>query len=210
MAFRRFRPRFQSGTLGRSIRRFGRFPRPGFQRKQFGFYYANAFQQFTLTGNPEPIAVSLVSQDELAPATSVAAGAQVGVRSVSIDLDATLQMVPDSAATGGAFGFLYVHWMVFKQDVDEDITTFEAAAATNSAIKWGVWPVLPYGTSSGSAGMGNNPTYVQQTRMRFRVNKLDKDEELVFLAALSQSEAISTWFDGAGIQLVQRVRYEIP
>lgn len=208
MAFRR---RFQSGTLGRSIRKFGRFPGgPGFQRKQFGFYYASAFQQFTLVGSPEPIAVSLVSQDVLVPTTSIATGAQVAARSVSIDLQAMLQHIPDVNGTGGGFGFLYVHWMVFKQDVDEELTTFEAAAATKSAIKWGAWNLMLFGTSSGAAAMGAYPTAMQSTRMKFRVNQLRKDEELVFMAALSQDESIAAFTNGIGIQLLQRVRYEIP
>lgn len=210
-----FRRRFQSGTLGRSIRRFGRFPRgPGFQRKKFGFYYATSFQQQALTANADPIVVSLVSNDELVPATSVATGAQVPVNNISVDALMIHQVLPTlGTQPGDVFGFLYTHWMIFKQDVDEDVTTFSSAAATNSAIKWGAWPWSIGGTGTpGGANMAAvvATMYQQTTRVRFRVSRLEKDEELIFLAARSQSEALTGYIDGYGVQLILRVRYEIP
>lgn len=207
-----FRRRFQTGTLGRSIRKFGRFPRPGFQRKQFAFYYATAFQELDLSVDPEPTALVLASNAVLAPATSIATGAMVPVRNVSMDLEMTLQMLPDIGAISGPFGNVYVHWMIYKADTDEPIISFDSIAATHSAIKWGTWTPQLYGTggSTGASDFAHSPHAIQKVRTRFKVSKLERDEEIVFLAAWSQTEAKAGWLDQASIQFVQRVRYEVP
>lgn len=211
---RRFNRSFQTGTLGRSVRRFGRFmgrrPRTGFARRQFGFFYSTAVVQLQLTSSPEPAIISLVKNSDLAPAAGLATGAQVDVHNVSMDIVLMLEVECDLTASISRFGSgLFVHWGMFKQDVDEDITTLDNAMATNSLIRWDAMPVQAYswnGSVSGSA----NPTLTQKTRQRFRMSTVKPDEELIFIANWSDDASKAGQLDAAFLSIAQRVRYEIP
>lgn len=207
MAFRR---RFQSGTLGRSIRRFGRFPRPGFKRKQFAHLYSFGTIGYVASA-PVLGELSLFSNSDVMTGGQIASGAMGPIRNVSFDVSAMLYLVPDLAAAlvNYTAGPTYWHWAVYKQDVDESKSTMGEIMSTESCIRWGTIPVY-FLSANGSAAIAANPSLVNQVRTKFRVSKLERDEEIVFAGAFSETTSFTAQLDDMQCEIVQRVRYEIP
>jgi len=206
MAFRR---RFQTGTLERSIRQFGRFRRPmrSFKRKQFGHFYSDADLQPEIIENPEPVYLTLIDNLDLAP--SAAFPSQTPVRGLSFDIYLGLTMVPDFNASLTAFNALTWQWGFYKKDTDEANLDLDTSFATHTMIRWGCWESLAT-AANGSGAAAANPSLYHSARIRFRVSELKTDENITFVLQRDNFAALTSQLDAIFLAVRMRVRYEIP
>jgi len=202
--------RFQTGTLGRSVRRFGRFPRgrlTGFKRKQFGYFYSDADLQPEMNADPESVFLTVIDVSDLAPPAGFPF--QTSVRNVSFDIYLGLTAVPDFDTALATYAALTWQWGFYKKDSDENNLDLDTSFATHSMIKWGCWDMTVGGGGAEAAALAN-PTLRNMTRVRFRVSELKPDENITFVMQRDNGVSLGSALEGIFLAFRMRCRYELP
>lgn len=201
--------RFRSGTLERSIRRWGpRFPRigrAGFKKKNFGTIYAHLTgADLDLPVNGNLFDVNLFDSTDWNNAAHI--GTDLVVRNVSVDIAFGLVGLP---VNGNVIGETSLRWGIFLVDSDDTFSTLDDYFSEYRAIVWGIQPFIAStrntATSSASAPameLGFN------MRRRFRISKVRETQTLTYAAALDIS--INGIWQDATHPLATRIRYELP
>lgn len=195
--------RFRSGTLERSVKRFGRFPSFGgrqFKKKQFGYLYAEVNEQAqALNGDT----LQIILFDGLDWQTG-GSGSQENVRNVSGDVAIGLAWTPQNNAL--TFDSVAYHWGIFCNDVDDSTVLISALFASHRALKWDqkVWNSMEIDAE------GFGPDYPRQWnwRVKFRQRFMRQDDQLQFAGAF-QNDSSSTIAD-ARVFIFARFSWEIP
>jgi len=197
-----FRRRFQSGTLGRSIRRFGRFPTAGLKRKQFATYYGTLLHSAVGLGGAMK-EVTIIDESDWGPNSGSITG-MVNVRNVSVDHCFIINMIRDTGATLQEDWVL--QWMIIKTDVDQAYTNIADAMAQDVAIRWGAFGNVTSTMPTGTTGNEARPSF--NWRVKYSVPFIKEDQELRFL--LQVLPGASGTLDEMNLSVVSRIRYEIP
>jgi len=196
MAFRRF----QTGTLGRSIRRFGRFPRAPFKRKSFGYFTATSSETAMDITTPAPTSIVVFDPTDW----STGAAGLTGVRFCVVDLQMMVTWSPQ--VTTLAYDSWYLHWFAINCDRDDAHTSMSGAAFEYKPLVWGA-----QGRNTGEqpSALGASPDSRSiNARMRFKTGFIPIDNEIRFMASVNGT-ATSTIAD-MRISLVAVVKYELP
>lgn len=172
--------RFRSGTLDRSLRRWGpKFPNPNkFQRKQHSWKYIHLNEQAMNLTN-DPLEVTIVDSADWGDL------AGQGVRNMSADLVIGVTWAPQTTAL--SFDSNALLWGIFCMDTEEP-----AALASDSffseqrAVVWDYWPNL-FIENAESQGVQTANRY--RTRVRFRQRWMKFNEELRLSIAFVSSVA---------------------
>lgn len=195
--------RFRSGTLERSIKRWGpKMPRGKLQRVQFSWKY------ITLENTSIPPGAATFPDIVMFNAVDWQVGSvATGCRNVAFDLCVGVAWTPENNVAN-IFHNASIRWGVFCIDTDDAPATLDDAFATTRALRWGM--------------LGNNfhgmnlatPVYPQENavrwnfRVRFKQRYVKFDEEVRFM--IQPSTDISDAVDDMRLHLFGRVSWETP
>lgn len=193
--------RFQSGTLGRSIKRFGRFgARPNFKRKQFAYVYST-LDEAALDRTGAVNDFGLFDRTDFAPAAAANAS---GCRNISFDICFGITWTPQ--VTTLAYDSWRLDGAIFVMDADDVGGTITTQFASNRAITWNSWS---RNTGEMPTALGVSPERRDiNWRAKGRVRFMRLDEELRFLLQFN-SNVTDTIID-ARLSLMSRYSWEIP
>lgn len=199
MAFRRFR----SGTLERSVRRFGRMPKFGqFAKKSHSWKYVELDEQALDAATLAPTDVSIIDSDDWQPAATPG----LGVRNVSFDIAIGYTWSTQTIAT--TFDSWALRYGFFIKDRDDDPeASINDYFAEGRALEW---HQVAFNTVENQAESGDSESNVRQfnRRVRFKARFLKFDEEVRFATGFSTT-ASSTLADSR-VWLFGRVSWETP
>lgn len=195
--------RFRSGTLEKSVKRWGRMPAFNrLKRKQFGWTYIqdddNALIRTTDTND-----FILFSHEDWDASTVSSSG----VRNVSFDMRITITWTPESGA-GFSFESWSWIWGIFCKD-EEDIGTSFATFADTRALAWDEYALNMHRMNTGEA---TEPDYSRERRMTWRTKArqryMQHDDQLRYLGRFNQD--VSGHLADARIFFFGRISWEIP
>lgn len=197
MAFRR---RFQSGTLGRSIQRFGRFPGGGmsrFKKKNFSWQYVE-LNEAAVSLAPGPLDIILFNASDWVDVSAT------GVKNVSLDLRLMFTWTPTVVAI--EYDSWWVRGGIFVLDVDETGGTISSTFAAHRAL-W--WNAAGRNTGEQPAAQGASPdirniNWTVRARQRF----MKFDEELRFLFGFFAT--VTGTIADARMSIFGRISWETP
>lgn len=197
MAFRR---RFQSGTLGRSIKRFGRFPRMGtpFKRKQYTGFVS------TLSENSLSLVPVMLSTDLFAQADWAEGATDTVVRNVMIDCRIMVTWSPTTTTV--AYDSWYWHWMIMKVNDDETDASMALLASEYPPLAWDAFGRNTGEHPTANGALGQDRFYT--ARPKFKVPWVRSNEVIRLYASFNAS--VTETIADARISLVEHVRYELP
>lgn len=200
--------RFRSGTLERSIKRFGRFPRGKLQRVGHSWKYVEVANSSIATGGATPQDFTVFSAVDF-QVGAVAAGC----KNVAFDLAVGVCWTPATDAAN-IFHNASVRWGLFQLDADDvptGATGVEDTFATTRALKWGMFARNFQGMDLTVAdGPFWQPISATQVNWRFRARArfVKFDEEVRFL--IQPSTSISDAVSDMRIHMWGRVSWETP
>lgn len=190
--------KFRSGTLERSVRRWGRFPKTPYKRKQHSWQYVE-LEESSIGRDGSTDDVVLFNGDDW----KTGANAD-NVRNVSIDFYIGVCWTPESTTVA------YDSWLfktgIFVMDADDVNPVIDTMFATTRALWWG----------AGARNTGEQPTAqgispesrLMTWRVRARQRFLKFDEELRLCWAFA-SNVTETLADVRG-NLFGRISWETP
>lgn len=198
--------RFRSGTLERSVRRWGRFPGAGgrggkLQRVTHGWKYVTLGETALnlTTPNNNPTVVSLFDSGDFAPSTT-----GTGCKNVVFDLRVVTSWSPSITAVA------YDSWSfragIFCVDVEDDTGTHSSAYAEKRAIWWN-FTGRNTGEQPATFGISNENrafTWVARGRQRW----VDFDEELRIVAGFT--DGVDSVISDARLSIFGRISWENP
>lgn len=194
--------RFQSGTLGRSIKRFGRFQgrMPSFKRKQHAFVYST-LDEAALDRTGAVNEFVLFDRTDFSPAASANAS---HCRNVSFDIMFGITWSPQ--VTTLAYDSWRLDAAIFIMDADDVGGNITTQFASNRAIAWNSW-ARNTGEQPSALGASPDIRYINW-RCKGRARYIRIDEELRFLLQFNSS-VTDTLID-ARLSLMSRYSWEIP
>lgn len=164
---------FRSGTLGRSVRRWG--PRVNFgkfQRKSHQWKYVTDDEAAIDRTGASPLSYALIDSGDWSP--SAAGGS--GCRNIVIDFSFGCTWSHNNTAT--AFESWGAKMGIFIKDRDDATSTLNAMFTSHRAIDWAHWCRNTASSSSATVIGGTERYFIR--RKKFKVNFLKFDEEVAF------------------------------
>lgn len=200
--------RFRSGTLERSVKRWGRFPRAKLQKVGHSWKYVElANHAVSLTGNT-------LSDITLFSAVDFQVGAVAsGCKNVAFDLACGYCWTPKTDAAN-IFHNGSVRWGIFQLDADDAPTggtAIEDTFATTRALRWGAFSRNFNGID---LTVADGPFWqpIASTQVNWRVRGKARfvkfDDELRFM--LQHSTDLSDAIGDARLHIWGRVSWETP
>jgi len=200
--------RFRSGTLERSVKRWGRFPSKKLQRVGHSWKYVElANHAVSLTGNT-------LSDITFFSAVDFQVGAvAAGCKNVSFDLACAVGWTPKNDASN-VFHNATMRWGIFCLDADDAPTggtALEDTFATTRAIRWGLigrnWNGMELANADGVTS--HTPDSMSHNwRVRGKQRFVKFDEELRFM--FQNSTDLSDVLGDIRLHIWGRVSWETP
>lgn len=185
----------------RSIKRWGRFPRPDFKKKQYATSYSELEETAMVRGGGTTDIVLFNDADFHTPD---ATGVHVGVRNVSVDMKMMVTWTPE--VTTLAYDSWFLKWGVFVKDSDDTADTLDTEFASAVAI---CWDAQGFNTCEQPTALGDSGAVrAWNVRKRFRVRYLRRDEEIRFLIAFNND--VTATIADARLSIFARFRFELP
>jgi len=196
--------RFRSGTLERSVKRWGRFPRFGggsnLKRKQHSWQYVEANEE-TIPLNSDTLQIILFDEQDWA-IPAVAAGSNV--RNASFDLCFGVAYTPQDSTL--EYDSIALHWGIFALDNDDSTVAISGLFGTHRALKWDqkAWNIAEIPTENGPPEHPRSWNW----RVRFRQRFLRFDEQIQF--AIAFQSAVSNVISDCRLFIFGRISWEVP
>jgi len=193
---------FRSGTLGRSVKRFGRFRSMNkFARKSFGFKYG------TIDSLAVPTDATAEPRVVLFQASQAEPGGQFGgnVRNVSFDVALGFSWSIDATPeTNFTFISTAIRWAFLCVDSDDQTDNFEDYISDTRALAWGqhVLNIVSITNAINGAERQFN------TRVRFKQRFMKFDDEVLICPMLVQ--AADSAVSDLRMWVMSRVSWEMP
>lgn len=193
MAYRRF----QTGTLGRSIKRFGRFPSMGsFKRKSFEWKYVTLDEAALNRSAGTPTTTTIVS------ASDWAGGGGSGVRNVSFDLRVGVSWSPE--VTTVEYDSFALRAGLFIRDDDDATTAILDMFSQQRALWWNA-TFRNGGEQPTASGVSAETRYINWTvRCKQRFMKFDEVADL----SVAFNGATNGIMSDARVSIFGRVSWE--
>lgn len=192
--------RFRSGTLERSVKRFGRMPSFNkFQRKSHGWKYVELIDSsIDLSGTVGTVAAIFTATD-VAPGTI----GGTGVRNVAADLVVGVTWSPQTTAL--SFDSWAITYGFFCLDNDDTSDTIDETFGATRAIDWHMW--ARNSVEDGEGGSFVNDRHMQR-RARWRQRFVRFDERIIIMAQANTS--ITSTISDMRLHIFGRVSWENP
>jgi len=200
--------RFRSGTLERSVKRWGRFPSKKLQRVAHSWKYVELANTAISRDGANPTDITFFS------AVDFQTGAvATGCKNVAFDLCIGMAWTPTTDAAN-IFHNASIRWGVFCLDADDapsGATAIEDTFATTRALKWGMFARNFHGqdltAADGPFWHPMNATCVNW-RVRGKQRFVKFDEELRFM--LQNSTSLTDVMGDQRLHIWGRVSWETP
>jgi len=200
--------KFRSGTLERSVKRWGRFPGKKLQRVQHSWKYVELANTAVSRDGATPTDIAFFT------AVDFQVGAvATGVKNVAFDLCVGLAWTPTTDAAN-IFHNASVRWGIFCLDADDvptGATALEDTFATQRALKWGMfarnWQGQDLTAADGPFWQPMNATHYN-FRVRGKQRFVKFDEELRFI--LQNSTTLTDVMGDQRLHIWGRVSWETP
>jgi len=193
--------RFRSGTLGKSLKRWGpKFPSTrSFKRKQFSWQYVTLDNSALLTGGGTTDIIVFDQTDWIALSDS-------NVRNVSMDLNVGIVWTPTT--TGTTFNSHSVRGAMFILDADDTGQTLATTLASTRALWWNQ-TAMNLNTAAFADVGANWSSRAINWKVKRTARFLKADDELRFMVAFSGSNADDVISD-ARLFIFGRISWETP
>lgn len=194
--------RFRSGTLGRSVRRWGRLPgmKAPFKRIQHGWKYVDLEESSLDETGVTTADIVLADADDW-----VLVGTGTGVRNMVLELDIAIVWTPTIDETPATFNSWRLKAGIWCLDADDTGGGIDAAFGDQRAIWW-----RTFANNNDAAATANGQEYPRRVQWRARAKQrwLQLDQELRFKCKFDSD--VGSVISDARLFIFGRVSWEIP